>query len=125
MKNCLLLFSLLLLQLQPANASHVLGGEMSYKCLGNGNYEFTVSLFRDCSGIAWDQAAVTVNGPSGSFTLSRLSGVDGVTDITQRCASATSFGCGTAPTSGRSCTASKACGQVDRWLNSLIKALPT
>lgn len=100
MKKCLLLFSLLLLQLQPSKASHVLGGEMSYKCLGNGNYEFTVALYRDCNGIAWEQPSVIVNGPSGSFTLFRLPGVDGVRDISQRCATATSFGCGTNPASG-------------------------
>ena len=100
MKNCFLLLSLLLLQLQPAKASHVLGGEMSYKCLGNGIFEFTVAFYRDCSGIAWDQTSVTVNGPSGTFTLNRLPGVAGITDISQRCATATSFGCGTNPASG-------------------------
>lgn len=100
MKKRLLLFSLLLLQLQPSKASHVLGGEMSYKCLGNGNYEFTVALYRDCNGIAWEQTSVIVNGPAGSFTLLRLPGIDGVRDISQRCVTATFFGCGTNPASG-------------------------
>lgn len=100
MKKRLLLFGLLLLQLQPSKASHVLGGEMSYKCLGNGNYEFTVALYRDCNGIAWEQPSVIVNGPSGPFTLVRLQGADGVRDISQRCVTATFFGCGTNPASG-------------------------
>ena len=93
-----LLFSLsfLLILLAPeARASHVLGGEMSYRCLGpTGIFEFTVTLFRDCSGIGWDQPSVTVNGPSGSFVLNRLPGAAGVADISQRCVTATFFGCG-------------------------------
>lgn len=100
MKSWILILSVLFLQLQPSQASHVLGGEMSYKCLGNGIFEFTVAFYRDCSGIAWDQTSVSVNGPSGTFTLNRLPGVAGVTDISQRCATATSFGCGTNPASG-------------------------
>lgn len=99
-----LLFSLsfLLILLAPeARASHVLGGEMSYRCLGpTGIFEFTVTLFRDCSGIGWDQPSVTVNGPSGSFVLNRLPGAAGVADISQRCVTATFFGCGTNPATG-------------------------
>jgi len=44
-------------------ASHLAGGEISYKCLGNGNYRFQVVIFRDCSGIAFNQASVTLTGP--------------------------------------------------------------
>lgn len=44
-------------------ASHLAGGEISYKCLGNGNYKFRVVVFRDCSGIPFQQAAVTLSGP--------------------------------------------------------------
>ena len=27
---------------------HLIGGEMSYKCLGNGDYEIELSIYRDC-----------------------------------------------------------------------------
>jgi hypothetical protein len=98
-----LLFSLsllLILFVPQLKASHVLGGEMSYRCLGNGLYEFTVTFFRDCNGIAWDQTSVTVSGPSGTFTCNRLPGAAGVTDISQRCSTAPFFGCGTNPATG-------------------------
>ena len=96
MKTRFLLLSLLLLQLQPAQASHVLGGEMNYRCLGNGQFEFTVIFYRDCTGISWNQTAVNVNGPTGTFNLPRVA----VTDISPRCATATTFACGGNPVSG-------------------------
>ena len=100
-KKLLFSLSFLLILLAPdIKASHVLGGEMSYRCLGGGVYEFTVSLFRDCFGIPWNQPTVTVNGPSGSFTLNRLVGANGVADISQRCVSATFFSCGADPATG-------------------------
>lgn len=30
------------------SATHIVGGEMSYKCLGNNQYEITLTVFRDC-----------------------------------------------------------------------------
>ena len=29
-------------------ASHIVGGEMNYKYLGNGNYKITLTVYRDC-----------------------------------------------------------------------------
>jgi len=37
----------------PAKASHILGGEITYRCLGNGLFEFTIKVYRDCNGIPW------------------------------------------------------------------------
>jgi len=31
-----------------ARAGHIVGGEMTYECLGGGDYEFTLRLYRDC-----------------------------------------------------------------------------
>lgn len=31
-----------------ARASHIVGGEISYICLGNNTYEFTINIYRDC-----------------------------------------------------------------------------
>jgi hypothetical protein len=30
------------------HATHIVGGEMNYTCLGNNNYEITLTIFRDC-----------------------------------------------------------------------------
>lgn len=31
-------------------AAHIIGGVLTYKCLGNGSYEFTMKMYRDCAG---------------------------------------------------------------------------
>jgi hypothetical protein len=43
-----------LYQQQNIFASHIIGGEMTYKCLGNNQYEISLKIHRDCdSGVAW------------------------------------------------------------------------
>lgn len=45
----------------PINATHLVGGEMSYTCLGNNNYEITLIIYRDClapGGAPFDQNAI-------------------------------------------------------------------
>jgi gliding motility-associated-like protein len=41
------------------NAAHLVGGEISYKCVGNNNYEITLKIYRDCnsSGAQFDPSA--------------------------------------------------------------------
>jgi len=36
--------------LLKGNAKHIIGGEITYKCLGNGDYEFVMFMYRDCAG---------------------------------------------------------------------------
>ncbi len=31
-------------------AAHIIGGEITYVCQGNGNYDFTMRIYRDCAG---------------------------------------------------------------------------
>ncbi|MFL5763765.1 MAG: gliding motility-associated C-terminal domain-containing protein [Bacteroidia bacterium] len=42
---CIVLFS------QKSNASHLMGGEITWDCVGGGQYVFTLKLYRDCNGI--------------------------------------------------------------------------
>ncbi len=44
----LILFGLLTLFTQDANATHIVGGNITYRCLGNNQYEIRLSLRRDC-----------------------------------------------------------------------------
>lgn len=39
---------ILLTLFTQAKASHIVGGSLTYVCLGNNTYEFTLSLYRDC-----------------------------------------------------------------------------
>lgn len=38
----------LLLACLQANATHIIGGELSYQCLGNNVYKITLKIYRDC-----------------------------------------------------------------------------
>jgi len=51
MKNIfhrIVFLSMLLLHAHVLFASHIIGGEMSYVCLGNDQYQITLKVFRDC-----------------------------------------------------------------------------
>ncbi len=58
MKKTTLLLLFLLFFL-PAFAKHIIGGDFTYRCLGDGNYEFTLIMYRDCSssGAPFDNPA--------------------------------------------------------------------
>jgi gliding motility-associated-like protein len=46
----LLLFLLFFVSLAGSiEAKHIVGGEMTYECLGNNNYRFTLRVYRDCN----------------------------------------------------------------------------
>ena len=44
-------FILISLSLQ---ATHIVGGEMNYRCLGDDQYEITLSVYRDCINAGYD-----------------------------------------------------------------------
>jgi gliding motility-associated-like protein len=76
-------------------ATHMMGADVSYKCLGNGKYKITAKVYRDCRGVPMGivsfGAYAGTNGGNGcgSYTLSGLSRVK-ITDITSRCSTASS-----------------------------------
>ena len=47
-KRCLLIGLFGLILCPEGNATHIVGGEMNYTCLGNNQYEITLTIFRDC-----------------------------------------------------------------------------
>ncbi|MEQ8625439.1 MAG: PKD domain-containing protein, partial [Vicingaceae bacterium] len=47
-----LLFLSILLVPNASNATHIMGGEITWECDANGRYDFRVSVYRDCSGNA-------------------------------------------------------------------------
>ena len=69
----LLLFFIFLLP-KSSVAYHLIGGDISYECLGNDRYRFTIKIYRDCSnpqGADFDsQAAVAIYiGNSAPYQL--------------------------------------------------------
>ena len=61
------LLFLLSLECLSANASHIVGGEITWTCSGNGEYIFKVKLFKDCNGIPPPTVmSITTNAPGWS-----------------------------------------------------------
>jgi gliding motility-associated-like protein len=79
-----------------ANASHVMGGDLSYNCLGPGQYRVRLQLFRDCNGIGTDNS-YTISygsvqcGVNSSITLQQIGPAQ---DITPVCPAAPNTLCG-------------------------------
>ena len=48
---------LVLTTFSQAMASHVVGGELNYRCLGNDQYEISLRFYRDCSGVGFPNPA--------------------------------------------------------------------
>lgn len=91
MKNCYyyfkFTFTLLVLfafTTKNADATHVSGGDITYRCLGNNEYEITLNLFRDCSGASLSgSSSISFSSPCGNFSanLSRIS----ISEVSQLC----------------------------------------
>lgn len=57
------------------DAAHLVGGEISYECLGNHDYEITLTIYRDCfsTGAAFDvNAVITVFDENGNIVNTLL-----------------------------------------------------
>ncbi|MBA3972172.1 MAG: hypothetical protein H0X46_08515, partial [Bacteroidetes bacterium] len=52
LKRFILLIAFAALFSSKTNASHLMGGEITWDCVGGGQYVFTMKLYRDCNGIA-------------------------------------------------------------------------
>ncbi|MDC1370385.1 PKD domain-containing protein [Flavobacteriales bacterium] len=52
--------------------AHIVGGEITYRCLDSNRYEITLTLFRDCNGIAFANGAQIgcFNGGTGALVTS-------------------------------------------------------
>lgn len=88
------LWLLLILSLCSGNvrASHMMGTDMSYQCLGSGKYKIVAKVYRDCRGVAFNSPSFGVfagknrgNGcGTATLSISRVS----ITDVSQLCSSA-------------------------------------
>lgn len=91
MKKILLLLTLLFSFLST-QATHMMGADMSYQCLGNGKYKIIAKIYRDCRGISFSNptfgAFAGTNGSNqcGNVTLSGITRT-GIRDVTTRCSS--------------------------------------
>lgn len=77
-KFCLLLA--ICMMVLKAEASHIMGGSITYECLGSGNYVFQLVFYRDCNGAQVNTNSQTIrvwNHPSlTSITIPYVSTED-------------------------------------------------
>ncbi|MFB6306031.1 MAG: hypothetical protein ABEH43_03430, partial [Flavobacteriales bacterium] len=89
-KSVFTLFILgLLLIPSKVQASHAMGADITYECLGNDQYVFTLVLYRDCDGIT-PSSTQTLDFESSSCGTSfsqSLSFVGDTTEVSQLCES--------------------------------------
>lgn len=72
-----------------ANATHYMGADLSYKCLTNDTVEFTLKIYRDCSGTTpLSSYPINVEAPScGLFTSFDVNQVGVETEVSPLCPS--------------------------------------
>ncbi len=87
------LFIALAIITTPGHATHILGGELSYRCLGDGNFMFTAVIYRDCSGIHFPALTLPLTGP-----VSGVLNLESAVDLTPRCDTAFTYSCSPADT---------------------------
>jgi len=92
-----------------AFSSHYMGGEITWECLSDGNYRFTMKLYRECNGILYDSIEplnVTNNPTLSNISLKLVSR----TDISPVCNSAgPAIHCNPTPSSPNT-------GAIEEWL---------
>ena len=70
------IFGILILLLFLSNtsfASHLLGGEIVWECLPNGKYRFTLTIYRDCTGIPQSSTSESLTNNAGvSITCTKI-----------------------------------------------------
>ncbi|MBK7945618.1 MAG: hypothetical protein IPJ85_10045 [Flavobacteriales bacterium] len=66
-----------------ACATHIIGGEMHYDRLGNGQYQVVLRLYRDCTGAAFDALAPigVFDGVTGAFVQVQQLAFPGATQV--------------------------------------------
>jgi hypothetical protein len=99
-----LLFTLFLLGFNLSFASHVMGGEITWKCGGNGGYLFELVFYRDCNGAeinvlsenlrVWNHPSVT------NITVNYISRTDISPSCTQVSGGPQPLDCGTGSNGG-------------------------
>jgi hypothetical protein len=71
--------------LPKAEANHLLGGEIYWECATNGQYIFTLTLYRDCTGPPIPNGTEIVSGPAGNIPCTYVAALSG--DVSPDCPS--------------------------------------
>ena len=84
-----------------AKATHMMGGEITWECLSNGKYIFTMTLYRECgTPAATMPTSATLTGPVSipvSLANGTTPGIPNPLEISPTCAGGGSIACVTSP----------------------------
>ncbi|MFC2101083.1 gliding motility-associated C-terminal domain-containing protein [Bacteroidota bacterium] len=121
-KRLFLLFIILLMLPFESEASHYMGGEITWECLANGRYRFHLRYYRECAGINYSNTlSLTSNSPAGNISMSlHPNSTAGKTDISPVCNSNPAFPhitCATVTSSNQ--------GAIEEWYYTSDAAYPT
>lgn len=86
MKKIIFFIFLSALLFTNAKATHLMGGDITYLNLGNDSFEITVTIYRDCNGIAISNSLLEVKTDlaSATYTL-QLKSVKDITGLNPNC----------------------------------------
>jgi len=90
MKKLLLIVAILLGGVSNSFASHVMGADITYTCLGGNVYQVTLTLYRDCSGAGIGTTSQNVNFTSSCGTQTVALPWVSTTEVSQLCPTAVS-----------------------------------
>ncbi|MFN0187944.1 MAG: T9SS type A sorting domain-containing protein [Bacteroidia bacterium] len=77
MKKFSILTLLFLILVSPLYASHLMGGEITWRCNGNGTYTFKVKIYRDCNGVPAPATLKLISdGPVDTIPCIKISQID-------------------------------------------------
>jgi hypothetical protein len=109
----IVILALFLSSMQSIYASHLLGAEMYYDCVGANQYRISLVLYRDCNGLSMGATKnVSINrcGTPSTQSLSLVSGYP--QDVSALC-----------PTSISNCSGGALDG-IDKWLYQAVVTFP-
>lgn len=91
MRNLLrcIAFVFIFLSISQVKATHVMGGEITYKNVGSNKLEVTITVYRDCNGIALSNSPLSIKSDSGgirSYSLPLIS-ITNITGVNPKCPS--------------------------------------
>ncbi|MBI1220988.1 MAG: PKD domain-containing protein [Bacteroidetes bacterium] len=86
-------------------ATHVMGTDFAYECLGNGKYRIIINLYRDCNGIqmsnyvGYSYKCKSASGTGTTVSANRISvtdvtGIDSACGVVSKCKSGSNFAYG-------------------------------
>ncbi|MFT5817005.1 MAG: hypothetical protein ACI95K_000485, partial [Lentimonas sp.] len=73
---------------QKAEATHVMGADITYKCVDSLKFEFTITYYRWCAGVGFSTPQTFIECSSGSNTRSITPTFVSIKEITPVCATA-------------------------------------